>query len=377
MQSNQPPAWLAPWGKPAAAALKAAIIARVPVLLWGAPGIGKTVVLATIAKAVGAHLEVLIGSTMDPTDLGFMAPDGDGGLNVLPPPWAVRLRRALDAGQETWLFFDELTCAPPAVQAALLRVTQEKQVAGIGIEDCCIIAAANPTDQAAGAAAELSAATANRWTHISVVPDVAAFCAGLRENWGKPQSPAQAVARGLVASYLHRRPAALLQPPKDLTAAGGPWASPRSWDNLTRVIAALATAPTYPAIVDAARSDAGAILTDGLIGHGAAAEWSAWIRTADLPDPEDLLAGRVKIPARGDLIVAVLDALVTAALVEHADKAGRVRKAAEILSEVTPADVAIPAAGRLAKGLTPEERRNLPPAVKRLADVIAAAKGAS
>lgn len=43
------------------------------------------------------------------------------------PDWAVRLARA---GQGL-LFFDELSSAPPAVQAALLRVVLERRVGNL------------------------------------------------------------------------------------------------------------------------------------------------------------------------------------------------------------------------------------------------------
>ena len=39
-----------------------------PVLLWGAPGCGKTQNLYAMAKHMGRHMEVLIASTREPSD---------------------------------------------------------------------------------------------------------------------------------------------------------------------------------------------------------------------------------------------------------------------------------------------------------------------
>jgi MoxR-like ATPase len=60
--------------------------------------------------------------------------------------WA---RRLTDAGHGL-LFLDELTTAPPAVQAAMLRVVLERAVGDVELPASVrIVAAANPAEQAA------------------------------------------------------------------------------------------------------------------------------------------------------------------------------------------------------------------------------------
>jgi MoxR-like ATPase len=52
----------------AVAALAIAVAARVPVLLWGAPGTGKTSVVRALADAAGWPCETVIASIREPAD---------------------------------------------------------------------------------------------------------------------------------------------------------------------------------------------------------------------------------------------------------------------------------------------------------------------
>ncbi len=108
----------------AIAALGVAVAARVPVLLWGAPGTGKTSTIRAMAEVMGWPCETVIASIREPSDFaGLPVVIGDG-VRFAPPGWA---RRLAEAGRGL-LFLDELSTAPPAVQAALLRVVLERVV---------------------------------------------------------------------------------------------------------------------------------------------------------------------------------------------------------------------------------------------------------
>ncbi len=263
--------------------LLAAISADIPVLLWGAPGTGKTSAVLALAQARGAHCEVLIGSTLDPSDIARpVVRKGEVELSIAP--WARRLAQAIKQRKPAWLFLDELSCAPPAVQAALLRVVQERSVADLSLKGVCMIAAANSADQAADHY-DLSAATANRWCHLNWDTDVDTWVSGELSGWGTPAA-ALADARAKVTGYISANRSALLTVPETGVAARG-WPSPRSWSNVVRVLSERAC-------------------VDGLVGPAAAKEFFAWVAANDLPHPADLLAGRAKLPDRGDRMRAAL-----------------------------------------------------------------------
>src|SRR6202453_2516197 len=131
-------------------ALALAVAARVPVLLWGAPGTGKTSVVHALATALGLPAETVIASIREPSDFAGLPvvsrDDGVAHVDFAPPGWA----RRLPAAGHGILFFDEISTAPPAVQAALLRVVLERTVGDLVLPaGVSVVAAANPPEQAA------------------------------------------------------------------------------------------------------------------------------------------------------------------------------------------------------------------------------------
>src|ERR1700678_735632 len=98
---------------PAVEALGVAVAARGPVLLWGAPGTGKTSAIRAMAGAMGLPCETVIASIREPSDFAGLPIVVGGEVRFAPPAWA---RRLAQAGHGL-LFLDELSTAPPAVQA--------------------------------------------------------------------------------------------------------------------------------------------------------------------------------------------------------------------------------------------------------------------
>jgi hypothetical protein len=282
-------------------ALQAALRANVPVILWGAPGTAKTAVLESIAAEMGlGPVVTLTPATHEPADLvGFRAQVGDTAV-LLKPDWLVVLERA---GKGV-LFLDEFSCASPAQQAAALQILQERRVGTYPVPSAVrIVLAANPVAQAAGGA-ELAAPSANRVIHLPWRPDLAAWTAWLLSHG--PGSPA---VRGSVAAFLSRCPSHLLAVPADDVQAGGAWPSPRSWTNLCAAVSEC-SAPT---------DNVAALLAGGCVGHAATVEWQEWVKKADLPDPEALLAGEEwqVDRARPDRVMAALSSLVAAVIDRH------------------------------------------------------------
>ncbi len=293
-------------------ALGVSVAAGVPVLLWGSPGTGKTSVVRALGESFGWPVEVVVGSIREPTDFAGLPVVVDGGVRLAAPAWA---RRLADSGHGL-LFLDELTTAPPAVQAAMLRIVLERVVGDLALPPGVrVVAAANPPEQAADGW-DLAPPLANRLVHLDWPVDAAAVAEGLAVGFPAPAAnghatpdPARLVAaRAAVAAFLKVRPALVLQVPTVAALSGRGWPSPRSWETVTVLMGMCDTI--------GAGEDVRAALVTGAVGEGAGIEFLSWLANADLPDPEIVLADpdSFELPERSDRAFAVLTAIASVAI---------------------------------------------------------------
>ena len=329
-------------------ALAIAVAARVPVLLWGGPGVGKTSAIRQLAATADLPCEIVIASIREPSDFGGLPVVGnDGSVSFAPPAWAHRLA----AHGRGVLFLDEVSTSPPAVQAALLRVILENTVGDLRLPDeVAIVAAANPPEDAADGW-DLAAPLANRFCHLDWNVDAQTWIDGSLGGFSATTMPALVDlehhvvrATATVSAFISHRRALLYSPPADAASAGRAWPSPRSWTMASRLLGAATAA--------AASADVTAVLLRGAVGPGAALELLGWQRELDLPDPEAALLDPTSftVPERGDRAYAALTGLVGAVLADNtpARWAAAWHAIAHATTSVHP-DLAVPAVRALIK----------------------------
>jgi hypothetical protein len=296
-------------------ALALAVSANLPVLLWGEPGIGKSAGLEQLAAGLDVPLETVIASVHEPSDFaGLPVIDESAatdGVPMAPPDWAVRLTRA----GHGIVFFDELSSAPPAVQAALLRVVLERRVGSLTLPSPVrVVAAANPPSSAADGW-HLSPPLANRFIHLNWTHDPRIVARGMAGTWPTVSVPlveaarvpsAIARARGAISAFLTARPGLAHHLPGDAESRGRAWPSPRTWEMALRLLATGYASDASTEAVSAALI--------GAVGDGAGIELVAYLDQLDLPDPDRVLADpdAFALPKRGDRQLAFLTAVVVA-----------------------------------------------------------------
>lgn len=345
----------------------AATKAGVPVLLWGDPGVGKTSVVRALGAGAGVPVEVVSGSQSEPVDIaGWPRPDGDV-VRLLVPEWVANL----SAGG--YLFLEELTTCPPAVQAAMLSVTFDRVVGRVKLgDDVRIVAAANPPDRSAGGL-DLTPPMANRFLYLDFEPSTDEWLAGMRSGFaGVPASRAVAADAlrvadevGVVCAFIETRPTLLQRYPDTDTAAGRAWPSRRTWDYVARVLPWLRgddTAAVTAAVV-------------GLIGEAAGFEFISWRAALDLPSVADVLADPTVMDwsgARPDRVWAVLSGVVSWAATKGSKEAWN-RAWGPLVAAATGGapDVAGAAARSLGAAMPPGAKP--PAAARQFRDVLVAA----
>jgi len=296
-----------------AEALRIAVIHGLPVALRGRPGVGKTSLVLSTARDLGAACEVVVGSLREPTDIGGLPVLTENGtVKLAPPRWA---EQANNAEQGCIVLFDELTTASPAVQAAMLRVLRERVVGEQTLSPTVrLVAAYNDADDCGGY--ELELPMRSRLIHLELKADPQHFADGVLSRWsssGKggrlqsnnPPEGSWTHWAALVSGYILARPSLLESAPAEGSWGGYP--TPRTWEMLVQAMAACDA--------EDASEEARLLLTAGTIGQGAASEFESFVAVLDLPNVDDLLKSPANAkecfdPARPDRSLVILTEVV-------------------------------------------------------------------
>ncbi|MCS7158501.1 MAG: MoxR family ATPase [Blastocatellia bacterium] len=309
----------------------------IPALLWGAPGEGKSSFVEGLARE-GFPVVTLIASIHDPTDFSGMPVQENGRVRFVPPEWSF----AFDEAQQGILFLDELTTAPPSVQAALLRVILERKV---GFRDLPsgvrVVAAANPPDMISGGW-ELSPPLRNRFLHIRWEWEGREYLTALREGFARPALPvidptlhrdSVAYWKLLVEAFLRRNPNLVRTLASDESQA---FASPRTWEFAIHLMAScdlLGKAPKpgrEGAVVFTS-------LLEGCVGRGAAVAFVGFVKNLHLPDPDQVLEGRAAVEVqrlRDDELYVLFTTLGASLLRRASEQRADLLRATEIFLQL-------------------------------------------
>ena len=214
-----------------------------PLLIWGAPGIGKTSVVKNfgIKDRKVPVIEVIL-SLMEPTDVAGLPGkekdkkyvDVQRSVNYLPMIWPLDNGTKMVDGKEVEgdggiIFLDEINRAHPSVQAAMLKVVLDREIAGANYKipsKWLILAAANrPEDEPGAMVKPMSFALANRFAQVNFINSPESYTSYAR---GKNLSDDVTSFVELMQDYFYVLPSALTGGSDDIQTTMG--VTPRSWE---------------------------------------------------------------------------------------------------------------------------------------------------
>jgi len=335
-----------------------------PLVLWGPPGCGKSTHFRKFARSVGKFYKRLSPAeegegAFGVTPVPHAGPDGSTTLFHPPSEWVTRLEPG------SILLIDDITCTSQYLQPVLLGVVLEKVIGDSFLgKGTRVFGAGNATEDVGGGQ-DLGAAQANRMGHLDVgYPtgegwadwllsdggenghgeqiDVAAEEQRVMAAW----PAAYAWARGALASFAKAKAAMFIKPEAGNDKASRAWPSPRSCEYLARALAAGRVHGLSEAETDE--------LMTAFVGAGLVGELRAHLNKIELPDPAELLTGKVKWqhdPHRLDVACAVLSS--TTAYVLSQPNGQREALAIALWGLLAgidrPVDLLVPAAHQLVK----------------------------
>ncbi len=202
-------------------ALEHLISEKLPVFLWGPPGIGKSTIVKDIALQNGLECLDLRLSLLDPTDLrGLPFFDAASQQAV----WAKASFLPHDPTSKGILFLDELNAAPPMVQAAAYQLILDRRIGEYTLPQGWAIIAAGNRENDRGVVFRMPSPLANRFVHLEM--EVSAH------EWRQ-----WALERGidpLIISFITFRPDALFS--FGLAGSQHAFATPRTWEYVHKII---------------------------------------------------------------------------------------------------------------------------------------------
>lgn len=253
-------------------ALRHAMLRKRPVFLWGAPGIGKSDVVAQIADSLDAAMIDVRLSLWEPTDIkGIPYFDTNVGKMVWGQPSELPDEEFASKYENVVLFLDEMNSAAPSVQAAAYQLILNRRVGEYRLPDNVMIIAAGNREADKGVTYRMPSPLANRFVHLEMAVSF--------DDW----------FQWAVNNNIHADVVGYLQFAKqdiytfDPKAGSRSFATPRSWSFVSELL--------EDALDEGTTTD----LVAGAIGEGLAVKFMAHRKVAsDMPNPTDILEGKVK-----------------------------------------------------------------------------------
>ncbi len=270
-------------------ATKSLVEAKIPLFLWGAPGIGKSSIIKEVARDLDIECIDLRLSLFDPTDLKGIPYFDSGSAQWAPPSFLPRSGEGI-------LFLDELNLAAPAVQASAYQLILDRRVGEYELPDGWAVVAAGNREGDRGVVYRLPSPLANRFVHLEMGAD--------SDEWRE-----WAIKMGVdskIIAYISFKPSSLFE--FDPTQKS--FATPRSWEAVDKILKSDVDKNLYLDVVG------------GAIGADRAIDFLGFIKVMDrLPDIDAIFSGDFSVVCDDiESLYALSSVLVMRVLSDRSDE---------------------------------------------------------
>jgi hypothetical protein len=258
-----------------------------PLMIWGAPGIGKSDIVAEVAREQKRPLIDIRLPLLEPTDLRgiphlidikITSADGkilrdDHGVELTEKlfKWSNPSDLPTDPLSNALVFFDEMSAASPSVQVATYQIILNRKIGDYTLPDNVVIVAAGNRVKDKGVAYNMPLPLGNRFSHLTLAVDF--------DDW-QEWALLNRVHQDIVG-YLSFCPGDLNQFGADVATLA--FATPRSWSFVDKIISS-------GSLPDEVLSD----LIKGTVGDGPGFKFMTYRKSAaNLPAARDILEGKV------------------------------------------------------------------------------------
>jgi hypothetical protein len=265
---------------------------KLPVHIWGEPGVGKSDIVRELAAGMGIGSIDLRAVLLDPVDLrGLPVVTGDT-TRWLPPSF-------LPSEGQGILFLDELTSAPAMVQAACYQLVLDRKLGEYSLPEGWVIMAAGNPPSSRGVHFAMPEPLKNRFFHVFLEPNLKEWCFWAVTHGVSPK----------VIAFLRFRPELLLEGQQERLQRGkdendNAWATPRSWAMLSRLLGAWER--RFPNKSGINNPTLLLQMFEGLVGKAVAPEFFSFLKLCEeLPSIDEILLSPKTAPIPDDPSAAI------------------------------------------------------------------------
>jgi MoxR-like ATPase len=252
-----------------------------PLMVWGAPGLGKSTVIRELAKEYKVGFIDVRLAQREPVDIRGLPVPTDHGVE-----WQVSAEWPRDPKSKGIILFDELTASDRSLQVAAYEFILDRRLGDLyKVPDGWYICAAGNRTEDRAVSTTMSSALANRFLHVELENNA--------DNWLE-----WAVKNDIhpsVSGFIRFRPGMLFNQENENLERG--WPTPRSWERVSTMMKVL---PDDESLIRHT--------VYGLVGNRAGVEFIAFHKTAQNLDIKEMMLDTTKkvvIPQQADLRYAL------------------------------------------------------------------------